>query len=207
MTAASALLMTRADRGPGCTVQSVYVCLNCHRLNVATEHNPDGYVTEPSFGSRENADSYDWGPYVQWLPKRGERKDFPDVPDHIAEAASEATYCLSMGANRAAGSLARAVVEATAKDKKAQGGNLAARIDALAAAGHLREFTKEQAHEIRHFGNGMAHGDFTDPVSDEAAAEIVELMGAVLDEVYQAPARLAKVRAARQAKREANGGS
>ncbi len=177
MTAATTLLLSPNRGSIGVVVQSAYICPNCHRLNIATDYDYDGYVQGPSFAPREDAESRLWSENTRWLPKRGEREDFPEVPDHIAEAASEATYCLSMGANRAAGSLARAVVEATAKDKKAKGGNLAERIDALAADGHVREFTKEQAHEIRHFGNGMAHGDFTNPVSDEEAAEIVAIAG------------------------------
>lgn len=205
MDAATALMVVPPEWGTGAVVQSAYLCPNCHRLNLVSEHDNDQYVTGPSFGSREDAQAHRWGEYAKWLPQRGDRREFPEVPAHIAEAASEATYCLSMGANRAAGSLARAVVEATAKDKQANGANLAERIDALAARGYVREFTKEQAHEIRHFGNGMAHGDFTDPVSREEAAEIVELMCEVLEEVYEAPARLAKVRAAREAKKNSGG--
>jgi hypothetical protein len=203
MNATSAMLLSPNEHGMGSVLQSAYVCPNCHRINIATEHDPDNYVSGFSVASHADADTHRWGRNVQWLPKRGERREFSDVPPQIAEAASEATYCLSMGANRAAGALARAVIEATAKDREAAGKNLADRIDAL----NLRDFTKDQAHEIRHFGNDMAHGDFADPVTDEEAAEIIELMCAVLDDVYQAPARLAKVRAARLAKREANGQS
>lgn len=171
-------------------------------MNLATE-GTDVYVAELSVASLSDAQNHNWGSYVQWLPQRGKSRQFPDVPDHIAQAATEATLCLSMGAYRAVGSLARAVVEATAKDKGATGKNLAERIDALAAAQHIREHTREQAHEIRYFGNGMAHGDFTDPVSAEEAAEVLELMSEVLSEVYQSPARLERVREARKAKKNA----
>lgn len=136
-----------------------------------------------------------------WLPSRGASTEFPDVPEHVAEAATEATLCLSFGAYRAVGSLARAVVESTAKDKGILTGNLASKIDALEAAGHVRPHTRDQAHEIRHFGNDMAHGDFADPVGKEEAEEAIQLMTEVLDEVYQSPARLAKVKASRLAKK------
>lgn len=199
LNAVSALLLAPADWS-GSFVQSAYICPNCHHMILATEDSSE-YVEAPSFGSRDNAQNYHWGPYVQWLPKRGQSREFLDVPEHIEGAATEATLCLSMGAYRAVGSLARAVVEATAKDKEAQGRNLAARIDAMAAAGHIREHTKEQAHEIRYFGNDMAHGDFADPVSEEEAAEVVELVSELLNEVYQSPARLDRVRAARKAKK------
>lgn len=135
-----------------------------------------------------------------WIPRHQESREFPDVPEHIAQAASEATLCLSVGAYRAVGSLARAVIEATAKEKGIGAKTLEQRIEAMYGAELIRKHTKEQAHEIRHFGNDMAHGDFTDPVTKEEAEEVIELMAEVLDEVYQSPARLAARKAARQAK-------
>lgn len=134
-----------------------------------------------------------------WLPHTKEADDFPDVPTHIANAATEATLCLSIGAYRAVGSLARAVIEATCKDKHAKGGNLQERIDALHAADHIRKHTKAQAHEVRHFGNNMAHGDFADDVDQAEGEEIIELMKEILDEVYQSPARLERRKNARLA--------
>lgn len=188
--------------------QGAFACPNCHRLSIATK-TPDEY-TKDVLPNYDDGDTFNWGDSITWLPKRGQQRDFPDVPPKIAEAATEATFCLSVGAYRATGSLARAVIEATAKEKKAEGKDLYHRIEALAAGGHIREHTKEQAHEIRHFGNGMAHGDFTDPVTEEDAAEVVELMSEVLNEVFQSPARLAKVKEAREAKKAAakaaNGG-
>lgn len=144
-------------------------------------------------------DAYSHTRLVDWWPRRWHSRDFPDVPEQIASAATEATLCLSMGAHRAAGALARAVIEATAKDKGAQGRDLQGRIEALYAADHIRKHTKEQAHEIRHYGNSMAHGDFIEPVAEGEAAEIITLMAEVLDEVYQSPARLARRKAARKA--------
>jgi hypothetical protein len=41
---------------------------------------------------------------------------------------------------------------------------------------------------IRDYGNEMAHGDFTDPVAGADSALIIQLMGEILDEVYQSPA-------------------
>jgi len=199
MDVASPLLVAPAPWS-GSVIQAAYTCPNCHRLNLAFE-NSNGFADGPSYVSVEEAKKYKWGPYVSWMPKRAERREFDDVPEHIAGAATEATLCLSIGAFRAVGALARAVIEATAKDKGADGKNLEARIDALAAAELIREHTKEQAHEIRHFGNDMAHGDFAEPVTEEEATEIIALMDEVLNEVYQSPARLARVREAREAKK------
>lgn len=139
---------------------------------------------------------------LQWLPSRGTPQPYDDVPDHIASAASEAHQCRSIHANRAAVLMARAVVEATAKEKDVTKGPLSEKIDALHKQGLVRELVKDQAHEIRHLGNDMAHGDFVDPVTDEEADETLTLMAEVLEEVFQAPARLERVRQARLAKQQ-----
>ena len=174
-----------------------FTCDNCHRISIRTRRLR---ATEE--------DGWDHGESQiivseEWTPRSREEREFPDVPPHIAKAATEATVCLSVGAYRAVGSLARAVIEATAKDRAAIGSNLEKRIDALHAADEIRSHTKEQAHEIRHFGNDMAHGDFVDPVNREEAEEVIELMAEVLDEVYQSPARLARRKEARRSQERA----
>lgn len=177
--------------------QAAYQCPNCRRLVVAWERG-GSYEQSTDVPTAQN---YTWGWDVKFGPAKRDSQEFPDVPQHIAEAATEATLCLSVGAYRAVGSLARAVIETTAKDKKADGTTLFDRINALADAEHIRSHTKAQAHEVRHFGNGMAHGDFTEPLTKEDAEEIVTLMAEILDEVYQSPARLEHVKAAREAKK------
>lgn len=199
MEGASALHFSVSLSDYGYEKQAAYVCRNCKHLSVATEWVERDNRAPGVFGGATAADEEVWV-NPSWRPVWGEQREFPDVPRHISEAASEATLCLAVGAHRAAGSLARAVVEAIAKDKGAGGGNLAARIDALREADHIREHTKEQAHEVRHFGNGMAHGDFVEPTTAEEAEEVIELMAEVLDEVYQSPARLKRRRAARLGK-------
>jgi len=178
--------------------QGAYRCDECSRLSIATAAL-DGYSGQ----SLRNLS--DWlaaaASDIDWMPLNGITRDFPDVPEHIASAASEAYVCLSVGAYRGTGALARAVVEATAKEKGITTGLISQKIDALHAQGVVREHVKEAAHEIRHFGNDMAHGDFTDPVTREEAEEIAQLMSEVLDEVFQSPARVAKRQAARLAKK------
>lgn len=58
----------------------------------------------------------------------------------------------------------------------------------------------DAAHEIRHLGTDMAHGDLAEPVSKSDATEILTLMDEVLAEVFQSPARVARLQAARAAK-------
>ncbi len=78
------------------------------------------------------------------------------------------------------------------------------KIDALKAQGLIREDTREGAHEVRLDGNGVAHGDLAEaamPIDD--ARVVVALMDEVLDEVYQAPARVRRVRDQRARRRDA----
>ncbi len=131
----------------------------------------------------------------QWLPRAGGHKDFPDVPVEIASLAMEAHDCLSVNAGRGAVILARAVIEATAKDKGITNGNLYAKIGQLHTSGLIREHIKEAAHEVRMGGNDVAHGDIlSGPFSYEETAEILTLMDEVLLEVYQSPARVERAR-------------
>lgn len=200
MEPASGLHLIADAYGRGGTTEAVYKCPNCLRLNMASQHHHQNPGSGSDVFTPASAAEATWYSPT-WLPRHAEIREFEDVPDHIGQAASEATLCLSVGAFRAVGSLARAVIEATAKDKEAEGRDLKLRIDALGAANHIRPHTQEQAHEVRHFGNGMAHGDFTDPVTREEAEEVVELMAEILDEVYQSPARLLKRKTARLAKK------
>jgi hypothetical protein len=139
---------------------------------------------------------------VRTWPDQVGGKSFPDVPDHIAEAADEAYRCYSIGAFRASTLLARSVVEATAKAKGITQGNLMNKIEEMFSQGHIREFVRDGAHEVRYLGNDMAHGDFVDPVAPEEAELALALVDEVLDEIFQAPARVAKARAARLQKKQ-----
>jgi hypothetical protein len=132
--------------------------------------------------------------------------EFPDVPIHIVNVAKEAHSCLIVSAPRAAAAMSRAAVEAVAKDKGVSAKNLEKKIDALEAQGYISEAMKEAAHEIRFAGNEAAHADIAqEAISVEDAQEIVTLMDAILERVYQEPARVARVRQ-RRAERMAGGG-
>ena len=99
--------------------------------------------------------------------------------------------------------LARAVIEATAKHKGITGRNLEVKIDAMVAKDLIPKRTARAAHEARHFGNDMAHGDFIDDVTEEEAALALTLMDSFLDEVFQAPARLEQAEEARAQRKAA----
>ena len=144
---------------------------------------------------------------MTWIPHHALGRDFPDVPDHIASAASEAYVCHSVGAYRSSASMARSVIEATAKDKGIATGRLVDKIEELEKRNLIRPHIKDAAHEVRHLGNDMAHGDFIEPVTEEETAETLELMSEILNEVYQSPAKIARRAAARAAKKSAESGS
>jgi hypothetical protein len=178
---------------------AAYTCDGCHRMSVVT------WTTAHDLSDTWLKDyGHDGGPQqyedARWSPAPGNNKEFPDVPENIAKAAREAWLCHTAGATRGACALARAVVEATAKHESVTKGTLVVKIDALAAAGLIRSAVRDQAHEIRHIGNDVAHGDLDESVSVEDSAEVLELMGEVLNEVFQAPARKDRLKAAREAR-------
>lgn len=180
---------------------AAFRCDHCGSLSIGTVEKtiPLAY----SMAAREYMRS-ETTPEMNWYPKRLAGKEFPDVPPHIASAADEAHRCSSIGAYRAAILLGRSVVEATAKDKGVDRGTLAAKIDELEAAGHVRPLIAATAHEIRYLGNDMAHGDFVEPATNDQAEDVLAFMDEVLNEVYQTPARVNARKAARTAAKASN---
>ena len=140
---------------------------------------------------------------IDWFPIRPTEKEYDDVPDDIASAASEAYSCFSINANRAAVLMARTAIEATAKDKQITDGNLYQKIDAMAEKNIITDQLAEEAHEIRLLGNDMAHGDLAEAVSEEDASDILGFLDSVMDYVYQQPMLLQKRKALRERRKQA----
>jgi hypothetical protein len=182
-------------------VEAPFTCDNCRRLSIGigmSDHDPSnapGNDIDGRWGWSENPGG------LNWLPLAGVARDYPDVPEHIAPAASEAHACQSIGAHRAAVMVARAVIEATAKNKGVINGMLFNKIEKMHELGLISELVRDQAHEVRYLGNDMAHGDFVDPVSAEEADEVLELMAEVLHAVFVVPAQLKRRKEARLAKK------
>lgn len=131
---------------------------------------------------------------LQWEPTKIRRPAFPDVPKEIADTASEAHACLSIGAARGAVALARAVVEATAKAKGIKVHNIAPKITAMRDQGIISPLTEQTSHQIRKDGNSIAHGDIgEESMSLDDAEAILTFMDALLDEVFQRPAKLTRL--------------
>ena len=131
-------------------------------------------------------------PDVLWLPKVPQGREFADVPTNIAEPASEAYTCQSVGAYRAAVLLARSVIEATCKDKGITQGKLKQKIDGLEEARLINPTLAGLSHEVRLMGNEMAHGDLDATIDAEDCDDLLEFMSALLEEIYQRPISLAR---------------
>ncbi len=143
------------------------------------------------------------GMIAQYWPTNVKGKDFPEVPKRLADAASQAHLCLSAGSPIGAVAVARAVVEAVAKDHGITNGDLKSKINRLHAEGHISATMRDAATEIRFAGNEAAHGDLVDERPGvEDAAEIVGLMDSMLERVYQEPARIAKIRTKRESRKQ-----
>ena len=175
-----------SDKVMGC-----FRCDNCGALNIAIGKGRPG-----------KEDPLDWlatRSNLQWQPQiTADTPDheFPDVPPQIADAAAEAFACREVAdACRAAVLLARSVIEAVAKDRGITKGTLLEKIDAMTDM--IRAHVRDGAHEVRLFGNDVAHGDFVRDVSPEDADLVLTLMSEVLDDVYQSPARVKRAQDAR----------
>jgi hypothetical protein len=144
---------------------------------------------------------------VDYWPKVVKGREFADAPAGIAASASEVHECLSIGAARAAIGLARAVLEATAKDPNIASGSLEKKIEKLGEDGIIGSDTVAAAHAIRLWGNDAAHGDLAlEPFEQEDAEEVVALMDEVLNRAYQSPARVARIRESRERRKRGEAG-
>lgn len=138
---------------------------------------------------------------VVW-PKPSGIRDYPDVPEAIGSSANEAHLALAANAARAAVVMARAVIEATAKDKGIKSGSLESKIEQLADQGLISELMRLAADEIRFAGNDAIHGNLIhESISAGDAEDIVSLMDTILERIYQEPAGVERVRANRERRR------
>lgn len=171
-----------------------YRCDNCGYQSIGVLQ-----TTSKSGVSYASTDAFD-GFYanIEWLPAHILGRRFDDVPDAIADAASEAYACYSIRSYRAAALLARGVTEAICKDQGIANGNLKAKIDELEKQRKISPLTAETAHEIRFVGNDMAHGDFVNGIGEEECDDLLNFMSSLLEEIYQRPANLTRFREQRQ---------
>jgi len=173
-------------------------CDNCDRLLVGEGSGPsltDGYSGGGSEASSHVLQAVEaLSRSISWLPLAAEAPVIQDVPDSIGLAAKEAHTSLSIGNHMSAILMSRTVIEATAKAKGITSGSLATKINALRDAQLIRPSIADQAHEVRFLGNDMAHGDIDDGPSHVDAEEVLALIGQVLNEVFQGPALMERMR-------------
>ena len=138
-------------------------------------------------------------PDFEWIPETALGKEYDNVGnDTVKDSASEAYACFSIRAYRAAILMARSVCEAIAKDQGFDEGNLQKKIAQMEERKLISPLVKQQADEIRYFGNDMAHGDFAQPVSADDAHEVLNFLDVLIDAVYQQPAKLYAMQTARE---------
>jgi hypothetical protein len=174
---------------------------NCERLSIGWLQVTTGYgAGTPEYQVRTGN--------LEWEPVRPRRPQFPDVPREIANTASEAHACLSIGAARGAVALARAVVEATAKAKGIKIHGIASKIDAMRDAHIISPLTAQTSHQIRKDGNGIAHGDIGDePIPLDDAEAILVFMDELLAEVFQRPATLDRLSQRHEERKQSSNGA
>lgn len=196
--------MERVSRSSGTLLNAWFALYQCDNCGY-------GAVGATLLSSYDAGQSYeaerlfeDPGQAIRWLPDRPRGKKFEHVPEHIAGAASEAHAVASIDAYRSALILARAVIEAIAKDQGVTVRGIAPKIDALREQEKISAHLHGTANEIRDVGNDMAHGDFDTEITEDDVNDVLTFMDEALHEVYQGPARL-EARRALRAKR--NGAS
>jgi Domain of unknown function (DUF4145) len=94
----------------------------------------------------------------------------------------------------------RRMLETVCNVEQAEGRNLVAKLDDLAAKERIPAMLAEVAHELRALGNLAAHDDQIDVAPDDVPV-IEDLADAILEYLYRAPAKLTAVQEAIAARR------
>ena len=185
------------DEGSEAEVAGILTCDECEAVNFARAWLIQGELSHFNMTADVWFQSF---AKLDWFPLTGDRPAFPDVPEHISQVASEAYATRSIDAFRASIILARAVIEATAKEKGITKSGIFAKIEQMQRQGLIRQHIADGANEVRHLGNDLAHGDFGESTSQEDTDLVLALMSEVLLEVFQSPARVEHARATRLAR-------
>lgn len=162
----------------------VYVCANCGYPNIA-RYSQEGDV---DFDNPE-----------EWIPASSIGKEYSDVPKTVANAASEAYKCFSIGAYRATVITARSVLEAIATkkisspaDDRGRDKGLKEKLKNLVDEGVISSQLGDYASAIKDIGDGSTHNIF-EPVTKNEASYILDFLDMIIDEVYQRNAKLKKL--------------
>lgn len=172
----------------------VYTCANCGYPNIAR------YIQVDS--SLESGIDYD-NP-EEWIPAAGIGKEYSDVPEAVANAASEAYECFSIGAYRATVIMSRSVLEAIATEQIARPANdrgkdkgLKDKLKDLVDEGVISPQLGAYASSIKDIGDGSTHNIFESVTKDEASY-ILDFLDVIIDEIYRRNAKFEKLAAKSQ---------
>lgn len=117
----------------------------------------------------------------------------------MANAASEAYKCFSIGAYRATVITARSVLEAIATkkisspaDDRGRDKGLKEKLKNLVDEGVISSQLGDYASVIKDIGDGSTHNIF-EPVTKNEASYILDFLDMIIDEVYQRNAKLKKL--------------
>jgi hypothetical protein len=137
---------------------------------------------------------------IHWWPPPGSADLDASIPPTIREAYSEGLRALASRAPRAAAVMFRRSLEAIVEDrggtsaKQALNKNLAAALREMVTEGTLDANLADWAAEIRIVGNVGAHFDPLKTVTDEEADSLAKLLRALLEYLYELPARIQRSR-------------
>ena len=138
---------------------------------------------------------------IRWEPRAVGGKEFPDVPAHIGRDADQAHQCYSIGAYRAAVVMARRVTQAVALDHGAPRAGLKKQLQHLRDEQTINPRLHDAATAVRLSGNSGAHPDDEpdlEGLDGEEAASVLEFMDALLEQLYQMPAKVNRIKERRQ---------
>jgi hypothetical protein len=134
---------------------------------------------------------------VVCLPNEVLQFDPKGVPTEIAVSLEEAIKCHSARCYKAASLMVRRVLEEICKDRGAKGGDLKARIQALASTIIISKQVLEAADNLRLLGNDAAHVEahlYRD-IGEEEVKLAIQLAQEILKAVYQHESLVAALKA------------
>ncbi|RGQ72977.1 DUF4145 domain-containing protein [Bifidobacterium longum] len=165
----------------------VYRCDNCGYPNIG--RYSAAWIKQPG----------DYGQVLEWIPASAIGKEYPDVPERVASAASECYKCFSIGAYRAAIIMARSVLEAIVTEKIQSPANergydktLSAKLKDAAEEGVISKRLGDCADAIKDVGNGSTHNIF-ESIDRDYAEYVLSFMDSLIEETYQRDERLSKL--------------
>lgn len=138
---------------------------------------------------------------VLFPPARCELPTCEGISTEIAEEYQEAGTCLYAGAYKASMVMSRRVLQRVLKGQGCKERNLKDQIDKAKASRILRPTYHGMAEEVREYGNLGAHPD-DDQLKNctkEDAETLLEFVRVLIEEFFEIPAKVSRMRTKRQA--------